>query len=116
MAGVLRILVEVDERVEQGIQAARPGEVGGLHPAGVGLAGPGGGGEGEQGADAKRGGRGGGDQLPPLKAGLEPGLRRRLRRPLVELPSTATKRRAWFRACDSQQRRAWRSSGPRAAS
>ncbi len=52
MAGVLGVLVEVDQGVEQGVEAARPGEVGGLDPAGVGLGGAGGGGEGEQGADA----------------------------------------------------------------
>ena len=85
MAGVLGILVEVDQRVEQGVEAAGPGEVGGLDPAGVGLGGAGGRGEGEQGADAERGGRGGGDQLPPLEAGLEAGLRGGAGRPLVEL-------------------------------
>jgi hypothetical protein len=30
--------------------------------------------------------------------------------------STESKRRAWFRACDSRQRRAWRISAGRAAS
>jgi hypothetical protein len=53
VAGVLGILVEIDERVEQGVQAAGPREVSRLDLAGFGLGGPRRSGEGEQGADAE---------------------------------------------------------------
>ena len=85
VAGVLGVLIEIDQRVEQCVEAAGPREVGRLHPARVRFADAGGGGEGEQSADAKRGRSGGGDQLPPLEVLIQVRLLRGACGPFVEL-------------------------------